>query len=191
MITALPSSRPSPSSPRSPRAPRTVSAVRSGRAAPDLHTTTALLATFAVIATLAGCGRTGGGASQPAGGAPTAAEAPPSSRSPVELKGGGLVATVTFAPSQPKVGELFAATTVLRRDDGSPVQASAFTLDATMPSHGHGMMTDPQHTATAAGWATTGMKLHMHGAWKLAIEVTVDGKPVHLEADWQQAPEAL
>ena len=98
---------------------------------------------------------------------------------------------MTFVTAQPKVGELFTATTSLRREDGTPVTATAFTLDATMPSHGHGMMTDPQHVATDGGWSSSGMKLHMHGAWKLAIDATVDGKPLHLDADWQQAPEAL
>lgn len=119
------------------------------------------------------------------------AEVPPASASPVELKGAGLVATVTFSPAQPKVGELFTATTTLRREDGAPVTATTFVLDATMPSHGHGMMTDPKHAAEGATWTTTGMKLHMHGAWKLAIDATVDGKTAHLDAPWQQAPEAL
>ena len=145
------------------------------------------------LAIASGCGKAASDGA-PGGVSPTAAAAAPEpapSRSPVELSGGDLLATVAFTPAQPKVGELFAASTTLRRTDGTAVTATSFALDATMPSHGHGMMTDPKHEATAGGWSTSGMKLHMHGAWKLAVDATVDGKVVHLEADWQQAPEAL
>ena len=118
-------------------------------------------------------------------------EAPPASTSPTELRGARLVAAVVFTPARPKVGELFVAQTTLRDASGAPLTATAFKLDATMPSHGHGMMTDPVHEVAADGWRSSGMKLHMHGEWKLEIEATIDGKVERAEAKWQQAPEAL
>ncbi len=134
---------------------------------------------------LVGCGKSGSGATA------AASEEPAPSTSPITLRGEGLVAVVTFEPKAPKVGQLFAATTTLQDDVGGPVEASAFVLDATMPSHGHGMMTSPTHQRAGAVWRTEGMKLSMHGPWELSVQATVGGKPRRATAQWQQAPEAL
>ena len=52
----------------------------------------------------------------------------------------------------PKVGELFAVDTdVGDAATGKPVPGVTFSLDATMPAHGHGMITDPEHKEAAPG----------------------------------------
>lgn len=133
-----------------------------------------------------GCGKAG-----PGGAGASETEEPPPSTSPMTLRGEGLVAVVTFEPKAPKVGQLFAATTELQDEAGHPVDASDFALDATMPSHGHGMMTSPTHQGAGAKWRTEGMKLNMHGPWELSVKATLAGKPRRATAQWQQAPEAL
>lgn len=80
---------------------------------------------------------------------------------------------ITPRPERPAVGELFSVVThiadVLTEE---PVTGARFTLDATMPEHGHGMMTRPLHRELGGGrYLTEGMKLHMHGRWELVGEL--------------------
>lgn len=70
----------------------------------------------------------------------------------------------------PKVGELFSVeVTVSDAKGGALPTETQVKLDATMPEHGHGMMTEPKVTALGSGkWRVDGMKLHMQGKWVLA-----------------------
>lgn len=80
---------------------------------------------------------------------------------------------MTPRPERPSVGELFTVVThiedVLTEE---PVTGARFTLDATMPEHGHGMMTRPLHRELGGGrYLSEGMRLHMHGRWELVGEL--------------------
>ena len=65
------------------------------------------------------------------------------------------------------------------------------SVDADMPSHGHGMITEPVVTKIDANhYQVDGMMLHMPGYWEIYIDVTRDGEsesfmlPLTLEA-WE------
>jgi hypothetical protein len=69
--------------------------------------------------------------------------------------------------------------------------AAAVAVDADMPSHGHGMITQPVVTKIdAMHYRVDGMMLHMPGYWEIYIDVTRDGNcqrmmvPITLDA-WQ------
>lgn len=101
-------------------------------------------------------------------------------------------AKVRFAV--PRVGELFAVEVDVLDPAGKPLTAvTKVTVDATMPAHGHGMMTEPQHTQVAPGrWRSEGLKLHMHGRWVIEVKVQgPQGLDDHLLLPYEQPPEAL
>jgi hypothetical protein len=59
---------------------------------------------------------------------------------------------------------------------GDRVMADEMMFTATMPSHGHGMNTEPQVIANDDGtFGVTGMLLHMEGWWEMTADVTVMG----------------
>ncbi|MFT7516756.1 MAG: hypothetical protein ACI84O_000541 [Myxococcota bacterium] len=69
--------------------------------------------------------------------------------------------------------------------------AESVSVDADMPSHGHGMITEPVVTKIdAAHYKVDGMILHMPGYWEIYVELTRDGEserfmvPLTLEA-WE------
>lgn len=130
----------------------------------------------------------------PVAGAPTAeanGEPKPEGEPSATLRGAGLVAKLWFAPKHPKVGEIFSVCTMLEDEKGAPLEANAVKIDATMPSHGHGMMTEPQHHKGANCWVSEGMKLHMHGPWELTAVATTGATGLTAKANWEQPPEAL
>lgn len=83
-------------------------------------------------------------------------------------------------PSEPKVGQFFAAEVVACRAPGSgPVERIA--VDATMPAHGHGMNYLPKAAETAPGsYRFTGLMMHMPGRWRMTIDVFRDGQRARL-----------
>jgi len=105
-------------------------------------------------------------------------------------KQGKFTFEVHLRPHPPVVGQFFKAVTTVRdAKTNKPVGDGTFTLDATMPSHGHGMMTEPKHKAAGPGmWVSEGMKLHMHGPWRIsAVFEGKDGKDSgHIK--WEQPP---
>jgi hypothetical protein len=90
-------------------------------------------------------------------------------------KSGHYAFELELVPSPPVVGELFEVkTTVKDKKSGKAVEGAKFALDATMPAHGHGMMTQPAHSEVGGGvYLSKGMKLHMAGDW--VFEVSADG----------------
>ena len=90
----------------------------------------------------------------------------------------------------PKVGELFTVETdISDAATGRPVAGLTFKLDATMPAHGHGMITDPVHVEVAPGhWRSEGMKLHMPGRWLFDMRATLGDKQDLLRIPYDQAP---
>ena len=109
----------------------------------------------------------------------------------VDLTARGEHFIATWHFGQPKVGELFAIDVALTDLAGQPVPNAALKIDATMPAHGHGMMTDPELKQTApARWHAEGLKLHMHGAWQFEVKVEAGGVKERLTANYEQPPQA-
>ena len=105
----------------------------------------------------------------------------------VKLTGKTLTATWAFVP--PKVGELFTIDVMIADATGKPPENATVTVDATMPAHGHGMMTEPVVTPRGPGlWHAEGLRLHMHGAWELSVTVTTAAGKEKLTAPWDQPP---
>jgi len=59
-----------------------------------------------------------------------------------------------FSFGSPKVGELFAVDVEVRRSSGPLPDGLTLRADATMPEHGHGMMTKPETKPAAAAPAS-------------------------------------
>lgn len=127
-------------------------------------------------------------AKQGEGPSPTAASEPAPS-----LSGRGASGTYDFTlrldPAAPRVGQLFSVNTrVTRVDTGERVVGAALRLDATMPEHGHGMMTAPEHRELGNGeYRSDGFKFHMPGRWVFEISA-VGPEADHLELSFQQPP---
>ncbi|MBC8370497.1 MAG: hypothetical protein H8E25_10895 [Planctomycetes bacterium] len=69
--------------------------------------------------------------------------------------------------------------------------ADSVGVDADMPSHGHGMITEPVvNKLDGTHYQVDGMMLHMPGYWEIYVDVMRDGDserfmlPITLEA-WQ------
>jgi len=68
-------------------------------------------------------------------------------------------------------------TTVVDASTGTPVEQGRLTLDATMPQHGHGMVTLPKTRDHGEGrFHTVGCKLHMFGSWEFQVEFEGGGR---------------
>ncbi len=77
---------------------------------------------------------------------------------------------VTFSPSpnEMPLNEVFELTTTI---EGGGVIRS-LRVDAAMPEHGHGMMTDPSTVLQEDGsYKTTGMLLSMPGLWEIYFDI--------------------
>ncbi len=88
---------------------------------------------------------------------------------------------VTFnpAPEEMPLNEVFELTT---RVEGKG-DINSLRVDAAMPAHGHGMMTDPVTTLQPDGsYKTTGMLLSMPGKWELYFDID-DGETIERAQD--------
>ncbi len=106
-----------------------------------------------------------------------ASTARPSAAPPLLARGrrGLLAFSLHLSENPPPVGGLFQVVTTVRDNrSGEPVtDLDQFSLDATMPAHGHGMVTDPEHRPLGGGsWLSRGMKLHMHGEWVFHVSAS-------------------
>jgi hypothetical protein len=103
---------------------------------------------------------------------------------------GAFTFELAFDPPSPTVGELFRVVTTVRdAKTGAPVQGARFSLDATMPHHGHGMMTVPEHRERGAGrYESRGMKLHMHGRWTFTAHASRGGRQDRVAIEHEQPP---
>lgn len=78
-----------------------------------------------------------------------------------------------FRFGRPKVGELFSVDISATRTGAPLPDGLTLRADATMPEHGHGMMTKPETKSVGlAQWRSEGWKFNMHGKWQLEAEVT-------------------
>ncbi len=91
----------------------------------------------------------------------------------------------------PKIGELFTVTSRVFDAQGHAAGQGDFSVDATMPDHGHGMMTQPTHKSTISGtWRSEGLKLHMPGHWQIVANFESAEARDTCRFDWQQSGEA-
>ena len=58
--------------------------------------------------------------------------------------------------------------------NGQPVSDAEISIDGGMPSHDHGLPSQPQVTRNAGNgkYLVEGMKFHMGGAWTVTVTVT-------------------
>jgi hypothetical protein len=98
-----------------------------------------------------------------------------------------------FSPPNPRVGELFQIVTLAAEVTSSKAVLGAKVIaDATMPHHGHGMMTEPKHREIGGGtYQHEGFKLHMHGEWTFEVTLERGDLKDRFKAIWKQAPQAL
>jgi len=90
--------------------------------------------------------------------------------------------TLDLHPDPPAMGELFEVRARLLDRAGEPIEDAKVRLDARMPQHDHGMMTDPiddpgvcddQGTCRNPDgvYTTRGFKFHMGGEWTILVSV--------------------
>jgi len=90
--------------------------------------------------------------------------------------GGSYMVEYETDPSPIPLSEPFTMRTRVTEPNGQWVEDATVVVNATMPSHGHGMNTTPTTDYDSEGWYTTeGMLFHMPGDWQLTIDVTRDG----------------
>ncbi len=110
----------------------------------------------------------------------------------LRLTGDGAEAMVELTPRVPELGELFGVRGRLELD--LPEARIAFVkLDARMPGHGHGMLTEPVTRLGEAGtFVAEGLKLHMFGDWQFVLEVRLtDGMTKRLGRPFRFDPEGV
>ena len=91
-------------------------------------------------------------------------------------------AALSVGAAIPKVGAPFDVELKVCSQDKQA--ADRLAVDATMPSHKHGMNYQPQLTKAADGhYKATGFLFHMPGIWQITVSVYSDGKPSHLSVD--------
>ena len=97
---------------------------------------------------------------------------------------------VQLIPSPPTLGEFFAVRTrIVDARTGQPFSGARFRLDASMPAHGHGMVTQPQHHESGDGWyRSDGMKFHMPGRWLITVHAERGEEVATYELPFEQPP---
>jgi hypothetical protein len=114
-----------------------------------------------------------------------------------ELEVAGKDGTLSFRleldPDPPPLGELFRVRTrVVDVRSGEPVTGAAFSLDASMPHHSHGMVTRPEHRELGDGWyLSEGLRLHMPGKWTLQVSAEQRGRGDFAELVYEQLSGSL
>lgn len=74
----------------------------------------------------------------------------------------------TPAPDEMPLNEVFEITSWVQGEG----EIDSLRVDAAMPAHGHGMMTDPKTILQPDGsFLTTGMLLHMPGDWEIYFDI--------------------
>lgn len=140
-----------------------------------------LCASFAAILVLTACSRPR-----------EATQRPPPTQGPLSAVGesGLLRFHIELIPAAPIVGELFEARVgVMAASAAEHADLEAFFLDATMPHHGHGMVTQPEHERLTDGrFHTRGLKLHMPGEWTFVVGGEVRGQRDEARILFHQPP---
>lgn len=98
-----------------------------------------------------------------------------------ETQGRKYVVALETEPDPPGMSELFVLVATVTDRDGKPIENAKVKLNARMPQHNHGMMTEPKPVAgvcdgTDCRWPggiyrSEGFKFHMGGEWTVTVEV--------------------
>lgn len=123
-----------------------------------------------------------GGSEAPVPSAPDASDAAEGWRATRWTQGRKYQVTLELHPNPPAMGELFEVRARLLDRAGEPIEDAKVRLDARMPQHDHGMMTDPiddPGVCDDAGtcrhpdgvYTTRGFKFHMGGEWTILVSV--------------------
>lgn len=88
---------------------------------------------------------------------------------------------VSLAPAEGEVplGTLHAWIVRVETPDGAPVTPTRLAFDGGMPQHGHGLPTQPRVTRALGDGAflVEGVRFHMHGDWRLVVELVGPAGP--------------
>jgi len=88
---------------------------------------------------------------------------------------------VSLAPEAGRVplGELHAWEVQVATPEGAPVTPTRLAFDGGMPQHGHGLTTAPRVTEALGGgrYRVEGVRFHMHGDWRLVVELVGPAGP--------------
>ncbi len=89
-------------------------------------------------------------------------------------------------PALPVLNEFFTvSTSVEDLVTGEWVEGGELTFGATMPEHGHGMVTLPETSVGEDGrYLSVGCKLHMHGRWVFHVEFASDAGSDQAELEY-------
>jgi DNA-binding beta-propeller fold protein YncE len=97
----------------------------------------------------------------------------------VTSNAGNWKVTYSPIPEEMPLNEVFELTTWVEGDG----EVKSLRVDAAMPAHGHGMMTDPVTTLQEDGsYKTTGMLLSMPGYWEIYFDIN-DGETIERAQD--------
>ena len=119
--------------------------------------------------------------------APESAPAPKDGK--LEGSADGVSVTLQLDPPLPPMGSMFAVETTVVDASGKPLDPETFSLDAGMPAHRHGMVTQPKHEELEPGkFRSEGMKFHMPGEWMFTVELDTDGGKKTVELPYNQSP---
>lgn len=96
-----------------------------------------------------------------------------------ETSSGAYQASCVFNPIPIPRNEYVTMTLTLQRADGADLSPElAIKVDADMPSHGHGINTEPEIKKLSDGkYEVKGLLFHMGGDWELYIDVIEDDIP--------------
>lgn len=106
-----------------------------------------------------------------------------------QLRLDGVQVDFKLAPAVPDLNRYFK---ILGRVSELPQGAELgfIHVDARMPSHGHGMTTEPATRIGEDGrFATEGMKLHMFGPWVFSVHLRLSsGQSLRFEQTFEYGP---
>jgi len=96
---------------------------------------------------------------------------------------GKYLVSVALDPDPPGMSDLFRVRATVKDRTGEPIEDATVVMNATMPHHGHGMMTSPRSepgecdddgvcTHPGGVYESSGFKFHMGGPWTMTVVVT-------------------
>ena len=100
---------------------------------------------------------------------------------------GPFVVSYATTPAPVPLNEPFNVRVNVVDTHSQPVTNVTIRVNATMPTHGHGMNVAPTHTAFPGGVTAQGLLFHMPGQWELHVDLEAPGKttravfPIHLK----------
>ncbi len=96
-----------------------------------------------------------------------------------ETASGSYQVSCLFNPSPIPRNEHVSMTVTVQRSNGAVLPSEiSIKVDADMPSHGHGINTEPEITKISDGkYEVKGLLFHMGGDWELYIDLIEDGIP--------------